>query len=253
MPLKIRKAEGSGRLLALFTGLNLKTVAGYDLRLPVNRRFIVNRITLVGDTVDTLSNGATINIAERNTELFTAATLTTALTGANNDMVFTAKNGGIANSIYGGTNGNAITVRYVDPGVETATEVVAVVGTAITVTLRNVSTVLSTAAQVKTAIEASAAASALVTVANASANTGAGAVIALAATPLAGGLNYVAEQSIVDSVDLADTDAANKKQTLTDATTKAIKGGSDISVQVTGGATATTAVHSIVVDLSEIQ
>lgn len=109
------------------------------------------------------------------------ATLTTALAGTNNDLVFTAK--------IKGTYGNGITISYVNPGVETATESVTVVGKAITVTLRSVSSVLSTAAQVETAIEANAAAAALVTVANAGGNNGSGAVIALAATPLASGVD----------------------------------------------------------------
>jgi hypothetical protein len=109
------------------------------------------------------------------------ATLTTALAGTNNDLVFTAT--------LKGVYGNGITISYVNPGVETATESVAVVGKAITVTLRSVSTVLSTAAQVKTAIDGNAAAAALVTVANAGGNNGTGAVIALAATPLASGVN----------------------------------------------------------------
>lgn len=110
-----------------------------------------------------------------------ASTLTTALTGANNDMVFTAATKGTA--------GDSITVRYVDPATETATETATVVGTAITVTLRSVSSVLSTAAQVKTAIDANTAAHALVTVANAGGNTGAGVVTAMAATPLASGVD----------------------------------------------------------------
>jgi len=109
------------------------------------------------------------------------ATLTTALAGTNNDLVFTAKTKG--------AYGNGITIQYINPGVETATESVAVVGKAIAVTLRSVSSVLSTAAQVKTAIDGNAAAAALVTVANAGGNNGTGAVIALAATPLASGVN----------------------------------------------------------------
>ena len=112
------------------------------------------------------------------------ATLTTALTGNNNDLVFTAKTKG--------TYGNGITVAYVNPGVETATESVAVVGKAITVTLRSVSSVLSTAAQVKAAIEANATAAALVSIANAGGNDGSGAVIALAATHLASGVDGTA-------------------------------------------------------------
>jgi hypothetical protein len=56
-----------------------------------------------------------------------AATLTTSLAGANNDLVFTAKTAGAA--------GNSITVAYVDPGGVTATATVGVVGNAITVKL----------------------------------------------------------------------------------------------------------------------
>lgn len=110
-----------------------------------------------------------------------ASTLSTNLTGTNNDLTFTAKRKG--------TYGDGITVAYVDPGVETATESVSVVGKAITVTLRSVSSVLSTAAQVKAAIEANAEANALVTVANKAANDGTGAVIAMAATNLASGVD----------------------------------------------------------------
>lgn len=114
-------------------------------------------------------------------QVASAATLTTALAGANNDMVFTAKSTG--------TGGNAITIAYIDPGEETATESVVVVGSAIAVTLRSVSTDLSTAAQVKTAIEAAAPAHALVSIANSGGDTGAGEVIALTATALSGGVN----------------------------------------------------------------
>lgn len=109
------------------------------------------------------------------------AVLTTALAGANNDMTFTADTAG--------AGGNAITVAYVVAGLSTSLSV-AVVGTAITV---NVATdgagaATSTAAQVKTAIEASGPAAALVDVANAGGNDGTGVVAALAATPLAGGV-----------------------------------------------------------------
>ena len=56
-----------------------------------------------------------------------ASTLTTSLTGANNDMVFTAKRKG--------AYGNGITVAYVNPGTPSAALSVAVVGKAITVNL----------------------------------------------------------------------------------------------------------------------
>ena len=56
-----------------------------------------------------------------------AATITTSLPGANNDLVFTAKRKGVY--------GNEITVAYVDPGTPSAALSVAVVGKAITVNL----------------------------------------------------------------------------------------------------------------------
>lgn len=110
------------------------------------------------------------------------AELTTALSGSNNDLKFTAVRAGLA--------GNSITVRYVVSGTSTPLSV-SVSGSAITV---NVATngggsATSTAAQVKAAIEASSTASALVYVTNASGNDGSGTVSALAATSLAGGLD----------------------------------------------------------------
>jgi hypothetical protein len=56
-----------------------------------------------------------------------AASLTTSLTGANNDLVFTAATKG--------TVGNATTVAYVNPGTPSAALSVSVTGTAITVNL----------------------------------------------------------------------------------------------------------------------
>jgi len=109
------------------------------------------------------------------------ATLTTNLTGTNNDLTFT--------SVAAGPFGNAITLRYVSPGTNNAILAVTVSQRAITVNLAtNGSAVItSTAAQVKTALEASTAASELVTVANAPGNDGTGVVTALTATSLAGG------------------------------------------------------------------
>lgn len=112
-------------------------------------------------------------------------TLTTALAGVNNDVVFTSR--------FPGDKSARIKVAYLDPGVETATESVAVAHdddtgiTTINVTLRSVSAVLSTSAQVAAAIAAHPIANALVTVANSGGDTGAGNVIALAATALSAG------------------------------------------------------------------
>ena len=114
------------------------------------------------------------------------AALTTALTGTNNDLVFT--------SVVVGANGNLITIRYVDPAAANAPLSVSVSGHAITVNLATdgSSVITTTAAQVAAAILASPAASALVTTANAASNNGTGVVTALAATALTGGSDTAA-------------------------------------------------------------
>lgn len=114
-------------------------------------------------------------------KLGSAAALTTALAGANNDLTFTARKAGL--------RGNAVTVAYVVAGNNTPLSV-AVAGNAITVNVATDAGGLptSTATQVRQAINDSAAASALVFAANAGADTGAGVVAAMAAAPLAGGL-----------------------------------------------------------------
>lgn len=111
-----------------------------------------------------------------------SASYTTSLTGNNNDMVFTA--------VEAGQDGNGIQVQYVDPGGATATlgVVVDVEERIITVNLgRAASAINSTAANVKTAIDANTDAAALVTVANAGGNDGSGLVTALALSELTGG------------------------------------------------------------------
>lgn len=135
----------------------------------------------------TYSGGGTSNTPKRSISgshtsvgYWAAAALTTALTGTNNDLTYTAKTVGV--------EGNDITVTYVVAGASTPLSV-SVSGNAITV---NVATdagglATSTAAQVRDAVNASAPASALVTAANAAGNDGTGVVTALAATSLTGG------------------------------------------------------------------
>jgi hypothetical protein len=121
----------------------------------------------------------------------TAAALETALTGTNNDLVFAAK--------ATGPGGNGISVRYVNPNANSAALGVTVATNAITVNLATDSegAITSTAAQIKTAIEASTPANALVSVANAAANNGSGVVTALAATNLSGGVSAQAKTFLV--------------------------------------------------------
>lgn len=112
------------------------------------------------------------------------ATLTTALTGTNNDLKYTARNSGLA--------GNSITLTYAVAGASTPLTV-AVVGNAITVNVatNGSSAATSTAAQVAAAVAASAPANYLVKSENAAGNDGTGVVTALASTPLASGTDWV--------------------------------------------------------------
>jgi Divergent InlB B-repeat domain len=108
-----------------------------------------------------------------------AASLTTSLSGANNDLVYTARTAG--------TGGNSISVQYLDPGV-TASLSVSVAGTAITVTLgRAGGSITSTAADVRTALAADSGANALVSVGNVPGNDGTGAMTPMPSTFLSGG------------------------------------------------------------------
>ena len=126
------------------------------------------------------------------TELTPAkATLTTALAGTNNDLVFTARQGGPA--------GNSIRVTYIVAGTSILLTVV-VAGYDITV---NVATdgagaATSTSSLVKAALEANADATRLISVAHAGADTGAGIVAALAFTALAGGNLSVVQPALTD-------------------------------------------------------
>lgn len=89
-----------------------------------------------------------------------------------------------------GTSGNSITIRYLGDGTGGA-ETVSVVGNAITVHMEDGA---STATQIRAAVIASVAASALVTVAVS--GTGSNAQAAAAATPLAGGIGDAAAVTI---------------------------------------------------------
>ena len=112
------------------------------------------------------------------------ASLTTALSGADNDIIVTAVDGGSA--------GNDITFRIVVSGANTALSV-SVSSLAITVNsaTNGSSAATSTAAQVIAAIAASGPASALVTAQKAAGNDGSGVVAALSATNLAGGSDTI--------------------------------------------------------------
>ena len=127
------------------------------------------------------SKSITFDGATGNGSVEASATLSTNLTGANNDLTFTAVTSGAA--------ANSITIRYVDPAAAGAALSVSVSGNAITVNLATdgSSVITSTAAEIDAAIDALPAAAALVTPANKAANDGSGVVTAMSATALAGG------------------------------------------------------------------
>jgi hypothetical protein len=145
-------------------------------------QYYINALAL-GFDLDTVYdiNACETSSGESPEDTFVKASLTTALAGVNNDLKFTAR--------VGGTAGNLIQVAYVVGVSQPLT--VAVVGTTITVRpATNASSVpTSTAAQVAAAIAANVTANNLVAVTNAGADTGAGAVTAMALTNLSGGLN----------------------------------------------------------------
>lgn len=110
------------------------------------------------------------------------ATKTTALTGDNNDLKFTAA--------QPGTEANSIRIRYVDPSAFDQELGVAVSGNDITVNLAtgpDPGAITSTAAEIKAAINMDAAASQLVTAEIAAGNTGAGVVTAMSYITLENG------------------------------------------------------------------
>ncbi len=129
------------------------------------------------------------------------ASLTTALAGTNNDLKFTSK----------WQAGKVISIVYLDPGAVACPGYVEAfddgfIGLIIVGLKRTAGAITMTAAEVAAAIRANPVANALVDVQNAGADDGTGAVIALALTPLAGGIdpsfaNQTEAETIYKSVD----------------------------------------------------
>lgn len=168
-------------------------VAGFPVAASISTTLTGtnNDITVTANDKGTVGNDYTLtltdpagnsqSLAVTVTGTATKASLSTALTGTNNDLDFTA----VERDSYG----NSVTVAYVDPSANSAALSVVVTGKAIVVNLATGSggAITSTAASIKTAIEAHTPASRLVTVANKSGNDGTGVVTALTATALSGG------------------------------------------------------------------
>lgn len=118
------------------------------------------------------------------------ATLTTAMSGTNNDITFTAKPGK-------GATGNSIRVRVVVSGASTPLSVsVSSLDITINSATNGSSVATTTAAQAIAAVLASAPAAALVDAALAAGNDGTGVVAAFAYTNLAGGVDPVKKDVI---------------------------------------------------------
>jgi hypothetical protein len=115
------------------------------------------------------------------------ASYTTACAGANNDLVYTARDRGVG--------GNSITVRYVVAGNNTPLTVsVSTLAITVNVATDGGGAATSTGTLVAAAVAASTPANALVTVANSGADTGAGVVAAFTVQSLAGGTDFVIGQ-----------------------------------------------------------
>lgn len=151
---------------------------------------IVPAGTIVGGASNTLLGDDT-----KLAKVHAPATLTTALAGANNDMVFTAK------------MNRTIKVAYIDPSANDQALSVSVTTDTINVSLKTGSggAIESTAAEIKAAIEAHYQANELVSIAHSGEDDGSGVVIALTATALASGIP--AEGLLMSDVDVTNGDA----------------------------------------------
>ncbi|MBU0515787.1 MAG: hypothetical protein KJ621_13545, partial [Proteobacteria bacterium] len=141
----------------------------------------------------------------------TSAFMTTALAGADNDLTYTA--------VEGGTQGNGIMIAYVDPGAASQNLSVSVSGKIITVNLATDagSNVISSAAQIREAINQDAAASVLVRASLAAGNDGTGVVTAMNHTSLAGGLDNGAGLRVSEDGGLTWTAADAYNASMTDS------------------------------------
>lgn len=123
----------------------------------------------------------------------TASTLTTSLIGDDNDLVFTARQGGYNNNnLTRGVNGDNVTIEYLDPSANDADLSITVANdTEITVNLATDGSgnITTTAEDILVAIRLHAVANTLVEVANAGSDDGTGVVTAMPQTALSGGAN----------------------------------------------------------------
>jgi hypothetical protein len=146
-------------------------------------QFYINALALSADleTLPDINVCELVSADDTALALGTKASLTTALAGANNDLVHTARQYGSA--------GNILQVQYVDPAANSQALAVTVVGSLIRVSLatNGGGAITSTASLVMAAINAHVTAKTLIVSTLAASNTGAGVVVASAAVNLTGG------------------------------------------------------------------
>lgn len=173
------------------------------------------------------------------------ASLALGVVSSNNALTFTSK-------LYGAL-GNDISVHLKDPGANGASLSISVTGRAIVASLATDSSgaITTTAAQLKTAIEANLAAAALVTIANTGASTGAG-VIAASWRPvsLAGGADepFPLNTPVLVAGNQREAAKLGKSGTLPDAMTGIFKqtGAVVIVVRVAEGADEDATLQNVV-------
>lgn len=161
---------------------------------------IVAKGTIVGGATAAVLTDTSQKVRKKNTASV-AATLNTGVVGNNNAITFTAK--------VAGTIGNATKVQLKDPAGNDKPLVVNIVGDVVEVSLATgpAGAITSTAALIIAAVNAHLTAKTLVTAANTGASTGAGVVVAVAATPLVGGTDGSAKDA--EGVLLNDVDVTS--------------------------------------------
>jgi len=176
---------------------NVKGKAGNDISVA----YVVPTVASSPLSVSVTGNAITVSLATTASVAAIKATATTNLSGDNNDLIFTAKTAG--------ADGNDISIEYVLATGNDAALDCSVTGTAITVTLGTDGSGLldatkNTASLVKTKIEATTAADALVDVTLAAENTGEGAVTIMSALSLAGGADIDTDGILNDAANTGD-------------------------------------------------
>lgn len=102
-------AKGDTLAHLLLRDVDLTAEQTLVIELPFARRAVLTRALAISGIVTSLSNGASLLLKEINPFGTVTASLSTNLTGANNDLVYSARVGGAA--------GNGITVEYVSQGI----------------------------------------------------------------------------------------------------------------------------------------